>query len=225
MITIGIPTKNRPVMLNRVLASILGALDIDKVKAIEIWDGSEVPSKSERIQNVLREYVEVRHIMCPDSLVRVRRLMLEKCSTPYLYMIDDDTLVTRSFLDLYPFDSSYGFICPRMIDLFYNGTQLLVNCPLLPYNKGTERVELRYMDTCAVLLNVELAIRVGAFTDIRTTGEYLDASARFHKGGKMGLYEPRATVYQSQDINEWKNPLIADVHPFPDEFAPYMRTY
>ena len=228
MITIGVPTKNRPILLERTLASLLGVLDSKLVKELIILDGSrKVSSNVKRILRIIEQHIPIRYILSTDiPLVRSRRKLLELCRTPYLYSFDDDIILSRSTFHTYPFDPSYAFICPRIIDLWYMGFhwfEFPESTMLLPYTEATKRVPLKYINTGAVLLDVDICLQAGVFTDKNNLGEYLEGSARLHKVGKMGLYEPKAIVYHCLNPRAWRSEELKPTHPYPEEFVKYIR--
>lgn len=233
-ITVGIPTKNRPFLLERTLVSILAASDMSKVEEVIIYDATEggeyPPEGVKRIFRIMEQETSIRYVPTTLRLVQMRRQLLEVCRTPYLYTFDDDTVLTKSTFDVYPFDTTYAFICPRMVDLWYTGPQWFSAFPednmLLPYQAGSRRVPLKYMDTVAVLFSVAPCLEAGVFEDTRDFSEFLDASVRLHKVGKRGLYEPRSLVYHDVEHGNWRNPTFGPaarrVFSFPEEFNPYI---
>ena len=142
-------------------------------------------------------------------------------------MLDDDVIVTHTFMDLFPFQES--FICPYYALLPWHSEysewfDLPFEDPMiLPYTKGDKRVRLLYAETGACLVRRDAALAAGGFAGLPSFGEVWGFNKRLKDKGYWGQYEPRAMVYHNEGHLEWVNPEFRPRHEWPKEVLPYVR--
>ena len=228
-VTIVIQTKNRPRSLERLLVSLFSSLK--EPTKIHIWDGGEDENirKVKRLVEILQSQghrlilYRARNL----TLAQSRDEALRAIETPYLYMLDDDVIVTRSFMDVFPFEGT--FICPYYALLpqhsqYADWFDLPFEDPcILPYTAGDRRVKLLYLETGACVIKREDAIAAGGFKELPSFGEVWGFNERLRERGYWGDYEPRALVYHNEGHEEWVNPEFKSRHNWPKEVLPYVR--
>ncbi len=229
-LTIIVQTKNRPRSLERLLVSLFSSLK--EPTDIHIWDGGENAESVPEVRRIAEIMTAVNHrlffIKCgPLSLAEARHGALKAARTRYIYMLDDDVIVTRTFLDLFPFDGA--FICPYYALLpnhseYAEWFDLPFEDPIiLPYTKGNKRVRLLYAETGACLVRRDDALAVGGFKGLPSFGEVWGFNKRLKEKGYWGDYEPRAMVYHNEGHLEWVNPEFRPSHEWPKEILPYLK--
>ncbi len=205
-VTVVIPIRDRPVQLDRLLASVPGGL-----RVIVVDDGSRRP---ELVAAVARRHgAELLPLPVNVGPAGARNAGLARVATQFVAFVDSDIVLDPDAIRIllrHFADPGVGLAVPRVAAYRRGGSEGWIaryEAGRSSLDLGTEPASIRPRSTVSWASSACVVARVAAigsgFDDTMRVGEDVDLVWRLVDAGWRARYEPAATAYHDHRIAFW----------------------